>query len=91
MIFLGVLPWFVLMAAGIVASVVLLVWGYRSGQFADQERARYLPLRDREEAVPDGDSGRVAPEIYALVGLMAAFGLALALTLALVVFKNYGG
>jgi nitrogen fixation-related uncharacterized protein len=91
MIFLGVLPWFALMAAGLVASVVLLIWGFRSGQFAEQERARYLPLRDREDDAAGGDSSRVAPEVYALVGLMAASGLALALTLGFAVFKQYGG
>ncbi len=91
MIFWGILPWFLLMTAALIAAVALLVWGYRSGQFAEQERARYLPLLDREETVVNEGSARLAPEIYALVGLMAASGLALALTLGFAVFKQYGG
>ena len=91
MIFLGLLPWFFLMAAGLIAAIALLVWGHWSGQFAEQERARYLPLRDREDDAAGGDSSRVAPEVYALVGLMAASGLALALALGFAVFKQYGG
>ena len=91
MILFGVLPWFSLMAAGLVASVALLVWGYKSGQFSGQERARYLPLRDKEGAPAHRNSGRVAPELYALAGLVAASGLALAVTLGFAVFRQYGG
>jgi len=91
MILFGVLPWFSLMAAALVAAVVLLVWGHKSGQFAEQERARYLPLADREEAPPERQRGGVAPEIYAMVGLMAVAGAALALSLGFALFKQYGG
>jgi nitrogen fixation-related uncharacterized protein len=88
MMLFGLLPWFALMAAGLIAAVALLVWGRKSGQFAEQERARYLPLVDREDTFGAGGSGRLAPEVYALVGLMAASGLALAVTLGFAVFKQ---
>ncbi|MGD0230217.1 MAG: hypothetical protein ABSC19_07650 [Syntrophorhabdales bacterium] len=87
----GLLPWFSLMIAGLVASVVLLLWGVRSGQFADQERARYLPLRDAETPVQGHSPGALGPEVYALVGLMAIAGVALGLALGLAIFRQYGG
>jgi len=83
----GLLPWFSLMAAGLVASVVLLFWGYRSGQFADQERARYLPLRGETARPQYRERPGVAPEVYALTALMAAAGVALAVTLGIAVLR----
>ena len=83
----GLLPWFSLMAAGLVASVALLFWGYRSGQFADQERARYLPLRDEEQVPLRQKSGASVRGIYLLAGLMAALGIVLALTLGVALFR----
>ncbi len=87
----GLIPWFCLMAAGLVAAVALLVWGYRSGQLAEQERARYLPLRDLEQTFKAVGSVKLSPEVYALAGLIAASIIALALTLGFAVFKQYGG
>ncbi len=94
----ALVPWFSLMFAGLVASVVLLLWGHRSGQFAEQERARYLPFRDDivvagQEGIPEPveASGTVAREVYALVLIMAAAGMALIVALVLAVFNRYGG
>jgi nitrogen fixation-related uncharacterized protein len=77
----GLLPWFSLMIAGLVASVVLLFWGHRSGQFADQERARYLPLRDEEPFPPRQKSGASVRGVYFLAGLMAVLGIVFAVAL----------
>ena len=91
MMIFGLLPWFCLMAAGLVASVVLLFWGVRSGQFADQERARYLPLRGEELVMPNLGRRRTAREVYALAGFVAAAGIALAVCLGIAIFRQYGG
>ena len=88
---LGILPWFLLMVAGLVASVALLFWGHRSGQFADQERARYLPFRDEESPAPANGRGRFGPETWALAGLMAGAGIILAIALRVAILKQYGG
>lgn len=40
-------PYFIAyMAAGFVISLVVFFWALNSGQFKDQQRARFLPLQD---------------------------------------------
>ena len=36
--------WLLLVWISLSVSLVAFLWGLRSGQFSDQERARYLPL-----------------------------------------------
>lgn len=84
-------PWLSLMIAGLIASVVLLIWGFRSGQFADQERARFLPLRDDKGPIPARPPGRAIAEVYALAALFCGLAAALAVTFVLAVMKRYGG
>jgi hypothetical protein len=91
MMFYGLVPWFLLMIAGLVMSVVLLFWGHRSGQFAETERARYLPFRDEEVPAAGDGTGRIGPEVYALVALMAGAGIVLAVALGVAVFRQYSG
>lgn len=86
----GLAPWFFLMIAGLVASVVLLFWGHRSGQFAEQERARYLPLRDEELPSTGNRAGKIGLESYALIGLIAMAAIILAAALAVAVFRQGG-
>jgi len=49
-------PYFIVyMAAGFVISLVVFFWALNSGQFKDQQRARFLPLQDlqpKPAAVP---------------------------------------
>ncbi len=43
-------PYFIsYMVAGLVISLVVFIWALIKGQFKDQQRARYLPLRDEME------------------------------------------
>jgi len=61
---------------GLTISLILFYWALKNGQFQDQERARYLPLRDETgQAVPARLSSFKRCEVYALF-LMAAAGLA---------------
>lgn len=36
--------WLFLVVTSLLVSIAAFIWGLRSGQFADQDRARYLPL-----------------------------------------------
>lgn len=74
-------PYFVAyIAIGLLISLPVFFWALRSGQFQDQQRARFLPLRDigdpRDEApVRTGRFGRLealALFCLALAGLTAS-------------------
>ena len=81
----GLLLWFVLMAAGLGASVLLIFRGHESGRFADHERARFLSLQDDEQQPVDESRRTFFPEAYALLALMALTGIGLALTLGVAI------
>ncbi len=85
------LPWILLMAVSVVASLSLLIWGFRSGQFSEQERARYLPLRDASTHEPVSRPHRLTKEVYVLLALIGSAGLIFVATLATAVMKRYGG
>jgi hypothetical protein len=72
MYFLG---WILLIVVGLGASFWALVWALRTGQFAEQERARFLPL---EDGVPRGGlerSSKLTVEVYFLI-LVVGMGFA---------------
>ena len=82
------IPWILLMIISVTASLALLVWASKSGQFSEQERARYLPLRDAPATEPTGRGHRPAREVYVLLGLIGSAGVILAITLVTVVMKR---
>ncbi|MGD2184655.1 MAG: cbb3-type cytochrome oxidase assembly protein CcoS [Desulfobacterales bacterium] len=46
-------PYFIAyMAAGFVISLVVFFWALNSGQFKDQQRARFLPLQNDLQTQP---------------------------------------
>ena len=77
-------PYFIAyMAAGFVISLVVFFWALNSGQFKDQQRARYIPLEDHLNAQPAKTSRFFRIETYALFALVC---LVLASSLAVVIF-----
>jgi nitrogen fixation-related uncharacterized protein len=78
--------WASLIVLSLWASLGGFIWAYRHGQFKDQDRARYLPLRGEQTRLsPDRGAGAIS-EMYVLLGILAigASGLlAVALTLIL--------
>ena len=69
-------PYFVAyMAAGFVIGLVLLIWALKTGQFSDQERARFLPLEEEPETPTDRTTRSRRTEIVAL-GVLVCAGLA---------------
>jgi len=84
------LSWILLLAAGLLASMGVFFWALRSGQFSDQERARYLPLSDGLPLSRVENPARLSREVYALllvigIGLLAMIGT---ITLTLIRVKG---
>jgi cbb3-type cytochrome oxidase maturation protein len=84
------LGWVLLTATGIVASLGAFIWALRTGQFSDQNRARYLPLGD-ELSMPAGkDPAKLSIEVYVLI-IVFGFGvLAMGITIFLTLFPGKG-
>jgi len=68
-------PYFITyISIGLGLSLVVFFWALSSGQFQDQQRARFLPLRGEDlPQVRQSRFGRY--EIYALL-ILAVLGLA---------------
>ena len=68
-------PYFIAyIAIGIILSLVVFYWAFKTGQFSEQQRARFLPLRDNEDQ-PLVKTTRIHRlEIYGLF-LLAVGGL----------------
>lgn len=78
--------WMVLVIISLGASFAAFLWGVSSGQFTNQDRARYLPLADGLSPVPSEDSSRRRAEKY---GLVAVLVLGLLVLMAPVVILFY--
>jgi nitrogen fixation-related uncharacterized protein len=70
--------WIVLVAFSLWISLLAFLWGIQSGQFSDQERARYLPLRGALPPPLVNNPGKRPLEVYVLlfIGMMVLLGLA---------------
>ena len=77
--------WMILIAFSLWVSLMAFLWGLQSGQFSDQDRARYLPLRDIQPQPVVKDPAGLTMEVYVLmfIGLLMVSGLAGSLFLAL--------
>jgi cbb3-type cytochrome oxidase maturation protein len=76
MVFFG---WMILVILSLWVSVVAFVWALRSGQFAEQGRARYLPLAGELPPPSAKNPGRFTVEIYALL-FIGVLGLLVIIT-----------
>lgn len=82
-------PYFVAyMLVGFAISVLVLFWALGSGQFKEQERARFLPLEQGEEsrALKISRTGR-----YEAYGLAILVTLGLLATGAVLIFAIFFG
>ena len=61
------IAWIVLTATGILASILVFLWAIKSGQFSDQGRARYLPLRDGQPPMVEQQASGFRMEAVALI------------------------
>ena len=77
-------PYFIAyITIGLTISLLVFFWALKHGQFQDQQRARFLPLRDETLVrAPVKTSTMHRFEVYALFFLAAA-GLAVSATVLL--------
>jgi cbb3-type cytochrome oxidase maturation protein len=82
-------PYFIAyMAAGFIISLVVFFWALNSGQFKDQQRARFLPLQN------DLQTQRAKVPRFARIqtyGLLTLVCLCLASAVAVVIFSLIKG
>jgi len=85
------LPWVFLVAGSLWVSLLAFFWGLKNGQFSDQTRARFLPLRG--EAMSPGlkNPSKPSPEVYLLFGILGLGCLILAFTLFLALSSQPSG
>ena len=82
-------PYFIAyMAAGFIMSLVVFFWALNSGQFKDQQRARFLPLQNDLQAQPAKIPRFARIQTYALLLLVS---LCLASAAAVVIFSLIKG
>ncbi len=84
-------PWVLLIVISLWVSLAGFFWALKHGQFAEQERARYLPLRSELGPPPLTHPTRATPEVYALLGVLCMGGLALLVLLIAVLIVPGGG
>jgi cbb3-type cytochrome oxidase maturation protein len=79
------LGWMALVMLSLWVSLIAFFWAIQNGQFADQGRARYLPLTG-EPMRPQPRNGSKWPvEVYVLclIGCITLVGLAAAILLSM--------
>ena len=64
------LPWTILVILSLWVSLMGFIWALKSGQFSDQERARYLPLRDEIDFAPVKNPAKFSVEVYVLFAIL---------------------
>ena len=66
--------WLIFLASGLIMAVFAVVWGMRTKQFEDQDRARYLPLAGLTADELKAKPGATYRAEYAAMCAMLAVG-----------------
>jgi nitrogen fixation-related uncharacterized protein len=83
--------WIALVIVSLWISLIGFVWGLASGQFSEQARARYFPLRDQTSPAPPGNPARLTAEVYVLFGIFACGMLVMLAPVLLTLWHSFGG
>ena len=83
--------WLALVVVSLWISLIGFVWGLTSGQFSEQARARYFPLRDQTSPTPSGNPARLPVEVYVLFGILACGLLIMLAPVLLTLWNSFGG
>ena len=83
--------WAMLIVATLWVSLGGFLWAHRHGQFKDQERARFIPLRDevRPSSAPKGRGAN--HEAFVMIGILAIGISAILVVLVAVLLRAAGG
>ncbi len=79
--------WLTLVVLSLSVSLAAFLWGLKSGQFSDQERARFLPLGKDLMTQPVVGASRRKQKLQSAMLLvivilaLSAFGIALSMSL----------
>ena len=77
-------PYFIAyMTAGFVISIVVFFWALNSGQFKDQQRARFIPLESEMNSRPVKASRFARIQTIALFSLVC---ICLSCSIAVIIF-----
>ncbi|RJQ57447.1 MAG: hypothetical protein C4530_12485 [Desulfobacteraceae bacterium] len=86
------------MFIGFGLSLLILLWALNSGQFKDQQRARFLPLQGETPSQPLPPSDPMSRmsrarriEFYALIGLIVVGLMLTASVLGFSIIRSAGG
>jgi cbb3-type cytochrome oxidase maturation protein len=82
--------WTMLIAASLWVSLGAFLWAHRHGQFRDQERARFLPLRGEPAPGIPAHKGGSRREAF-VVCIILVLGFAAILTAVIVAFVRTAG
>jgi len=82
--------WILLVVISLAASFAAFTWGMKSGQFTNQERARYLPLADGLPPPPEGDSSRLGAEAYGLIVVLILGFMVLMAPVVMILYRLRG-
>jgi cbb3-type cytochrome oxidase maturation protein len=80
--------WILLIAISLWFSLIGFFWAIRTGQFSDQDRARYLPLVGEDLMAEVRNPSRWSREVYAVAIIMGIGLLVLLFTAGMVLFQN---
>lgn len=83
--------WLALVIASLWISLIGFIWGLHSGQFSEQARVRYFPLRDQTSPAPPGNPARLTAEVYVLLAVFACGLLIMLAPVLLTVWHSIRG
>jgi len=83
--------WLVLVIVSLWISLVGFVWGLSNGQFSEQARVRYFPLRDQTVFAPPDNPARLPVEVYVLAAIFTCGLLVMLAPLLLALWHSIRG
>ncbi len=82
------LAWIGLLVSGLCLSLGGFLWALRKGQFREQERARYLPLRGELDLSRSSHQGGARREACVALGILLAGMSGVAAVVVTMILKN---